>query len=389
MGKKLNIIVIGRCMPESDSSYGKFEFEQAVELASKGHNVCFLFSDNRSIKYIRRIYRADCEVDGVRALGITVPFGGVPYKLFNVLKTRCLEAELSKACQSGVTPDVVYAHFPLISMTPKFFEGLVNKGVPVVTMEHWTKVKNKTLDNGRAAFLKLLCEKSRKVCCVSEDLGKAISEQSGLPMREIAVIPNAVNADDFYFRNNRIKNECCQFIWSGRLERNKSVDLILRALSQARRPWRLILAGAGSQDRALKDLADALGIAGMVEFKGWVTPKELGELYRKSDCFISASADETFCVPFAEAWMCGIPCIGVRSNPLRHYFADWNGTLFEDGSEASLLNSIEWIVDRGFNAELISNWANKEFSSKRVIEKVENVLNSASIVGAGNREVRK
>lgn len=389
MGTRLNIIVIGRCAPESTSSYGKFEFEQAVALASRGHRVCYLFSDNRSIKYLWRFNRVDYEADGVRTLGITAPFGGIPYGLFNVLKSWCLESTFTKACQSGMTPDVVYAHFPLISMAPKFFEGLVSDGVPIVTMEHWTKVKNKTLDKGRAAFLKLLCDNASKVCSVSEDLGRAISEQSGLQMSEITIIPNAVNPDDFYYRESQIKGKGYQFIWSGRLEKNKSVDLILRALSQVRYPWRLTLAGAGSQWGALKDLADALGIADMVEFKGWVTPKELGELYRKSDCFISASADETFCVPFAEAWMCGIPCVGVKSNPIRNYFADWNGALFEDGSEASLRSAIARIVDKEFNAGLISNWANKEFSSKHVIEKVENTLSNASMAEVRNCGIRK
>lgn len=380
IGRPLNIVVIGRSLPQTNSSYGKFEYEQALALSKRGHRVCYLFSDNRSIKEIRSIERIDEVRDGIRIVGSAAPYGGAPYRLFDRLKSRSLVRAFSEIDSSYMKPDVVYAHFPLIAMTPTFFDELVKQRIPVVTMEHWSKVKNKALDRGRRLFLKRITDDARAVCCVSDDLATAISDLTGKSKQEIAVIPNPVNPELFYAKEGERHSSVIRFIWSGRLEKSKSVDLIIRALSAADYPWELVIAGTGSEEHSLKRLASDLGIAKKIKFNGWVASDELGELYRESDFFISANADETFCVPFAEAWMCGLPCVGAASNPLRRFFTEWNGVLFEDGCIESLRNQLEYA--RGhkslFCSNVIANWAKEHFSTVEVMLQVENALSVAT-----------
>lgn len=375
----MNIVVIGRCEPEPNSSYGKFEFEQARALAQRGNNVCYLYSDNRSIKYIHSFKRIDTIKDGIRLVGSSAPFGGIPYGLFDFLKSKSLCREFQKICDSGMKPDVVYAHFPLISMAPRFLEWLTDFKIPVVTMEHWTKVRNKTIDGGRREFLKSISNKVHAMCCVSDDLAIAISELTGKSVEDIIVIPNIVNNETFYYNRKQRTDDTVRYIWSGRLEKNKSVDLILRALSLADYPWKFIVAGTGSEELTLKRTAEKLGIADKVQFIGWVSSKELGELYRQSDCFVSASSDETFCVPFAEAWMCGLSCIGAKSNPLRKLFSELNGALFENGSIDSLYSQLIYVRNQlpTQDGRKIAEWARSLFSSSEVIKTVEGVLASA------------
>lgn len=375
----MNIVVIGRCLPDDNSSYGKFEYEQARGLSNRGHKVCYLFSDNRSIRAVHAIKSVDHSRDGIRIVGGMVPFGGIPYRTLCFLKTRILSRAFSIIVSKHMKPDVVYVHFPLISMTPQFFEELVARGVPVVTMEHWTKVRNKTIDRRRRKFLGDIVEKASEVCCVSQDLAVSISELTDAPDRMIRVIPNAVGTDYFYYSANRSHKAALQYIYSGRLEKNKSVDLILQALSQVEYPWVLTVAGAGSQEQALKRLANKLGISAYVNFTGWTSPDRLGELYRNSDVFISASVDETFCVPFAEAWMCGLPCIGASSNPLRKYFTEWNGALFEDDCIESLRIQLEYVWSHKslYNRKSIAGWAKDNFSSSEVMLQVEDILSFA------------
>ena len=370
---------MGRSLPDSDSSYGKFEYEQALTLSERGHSVCYLFSDNRSIKQIRSIKRTNETRSGIRIIGSTAPYGGVPYRIFECLKSRSLNHSFSIANSSYMKPDVVYIHFPLISIAPTFFDELLEQKIPIVTMEHWTKVRNKTLDEGRRAFLKKIADGAQAVCCVSDDLAIAVSGLTGKPKQEIAVIPNPVNPDIFYEKEKGNHEDVIRYIWSGRLEKNKSVDLIIRALSTVDYPWELVIAGTGSEELSLKRLVSSLGIVQKIKFVGWVTPDNLGELYRESDVFISASVDETFCVPFAEAWMCGLPCIGVESNPLRQYFKGWNGLLFEDGCTESLRNQLEYVRSHEFLycRKRIAGWARECFSTDEVMLRVEDMLTLA------------
>lgn len=103
---------------------------------------------------------------------------------------------------------------------------------------------------------------------------------------------------------------------AGRLSREKGVDMALRAwaLVSPRHPeWRLRLYGSGAQERALRRLAVALGIAPSVEFRG-VTGDIEGALAR-SAVFALPSREEGFPMSVMEAMAHGLPTVAFDCAP--------------------------------------------------------------------------
>ena len=376
----MNVIVLGRCAPEKQSSFGKFEYEQAELLAKKGHKVIYCYADNRSVKLLRRFGLRRNQEGLVEQLGICLPIGGIPWHIFQTIKTKCLIWLLDELSDNGFIPDIIYAHFPVMTLTNSFLEAMERKRIPIACMEHWTKVQRNALDDNQRKLLRSIVKRCSAFACVSDDLADAVSSITTCNRKHIQVIPNVVDGSIFYPKRNKERGEGeLNYVWAGRIERNKSVDVILEALRRIEYSYHLYIVGCGSDEARLKKLASELGISEHINFVGWKSPKELGDLYRQCDCLISASSDETFCVPFAEAWMCGLFCVGVSTNPLRREFKDWNGGLFKKGDSDSLVMQLLSIPEKMkiLNIEKIATWAKSTFSEKEVIEKIELFLETA------------
>lgn len=371
---------MGRCLPSSRSSAGKFEFEQARALARRGHEVIYCYSDNRSIRENRFLKSFDMSIDtdGVRVLGSTIPIGGLSYKMLAPIKSAAYKRCLSYLEANQLLPDVAYIHFPALIGTDSLIDTLDSYAVPFVCMEHWTAVLAKTLSKSRRTLLRRFVEESARFCCVSEDLARSAADIAGVPCEQLAAIPNAVSSEDFYYdaRESLRADKRFRFVWSGRIERVKRLDVLIEAFARLDVESELLIAGDGSAIGQVKTLCRRLGVEDRVSFLGWKTPSELGTIYRSCDCFVSASPLETFCVPFAEAWMCGLPVIGVDSNPLRGYFTEENGIMFESGNVDALTKSLVRLINgvSAYDRLGIASNALQAFSEKSVISRIETIL---------------
>lgn len=68
----------------------------------------------------------------------------------------------------------------------------------------------------------------------------------------------------------------------GRLGPEKGLPLLLRALPRLRGSWRLVVAGDGSERARAERLAQRLGIAERVDFRGWADRGTLDVLYQEA-----------------------------------------------------------------------------------------------------------
>lgn len=75
----------------------------------------------------------------------------------------------------------------------------------------------------------------------------------------------------------------------GRFEKEKALDLLLRASAQMREGHRLLLVGKGSLESELRALAEELGIAGRVHFAGYVPQGVLPAVLQASDVVVLPS----------------------------------------------------------------------------------------------------
>lgn len=100
----------------------------------------------------------------------------------------------------------------------------------------------------------------------------------------------------------------------GRLSYEKRVDIVLHAfarLASGHPDVNLQIIGDGPEADSLKTLAAELGVAGQVQFTGFVPHDGLPEIYRQADIFITASPIETQGLVVLEAMACGLPIVGV------------------------------------------------------------------------------
>lgn len=383
------VMVIGRSLPSSSSSYGLFEYNQAVALSKRALDVTYCFVDGRSVKVNRMVKTVAFNDGNLSVHGKVIPFGGLPLKAKWNIRGRALCRLLEEEMASGNRPDIVYVHFPLLSIAPSFLKRLHTEGIALLCMEHWSHVQRRVLNQDQGQFLRECVAQSAYYCCVSEDLAASVRALTGCDAQKTPVIPNMVSEELFYPPRVCEKagsggERCFSFLAAGRLAPNKRFDMLIDAFSRASIPeGRLLIAGAGECEGRIKRRVASLGLGDRVSLLGWKTPEEIAALLRSCDCYVSASGDETFGVPFVEAWMCGVPCIGADSNPLSSYFAEGAGMLFARDSVLSLAECLTDMRGRqgSFDAAGLAEKAAALFSEEAVCSSLERMFRD--VVGEG------
>ena len=151
-------------------------------------------------------------------------------------------------------------------------------------------------------------------------------------------------------------------LYVGRLEKEKRIDLILRALSDILRVTNvhLVLAGTGTEKRKLEVLTDRLGIQKAVTFTGFVPDKDLQNIYRIADLFVTAGIAELQSIVTMEAMASGLPVVAVNAMALPELVHDGeNGYLFSDGDSQMLAEKA---------IAILSNQTMRAEMSKRSLE---------------------
>lgn len=102
--------------------------------------------------------------------------------------------------------------------------------------------------------------------------------------------------------------------YAGGLVPEKGVDMLLRACAQLPDPWRLQLAGTGTDAARLHQLAQRLGIAPHVRFLGRRPSGQMADFYRQVDVLALPSRTrrnwkEQFGRVLIEAMACGVPVV--------------------------------------------------------------------------------
>jgi glycosyltransferase involved in cell wall biosynthesis len=110
------------------------------------------------------------------------------------------------------------------------------------------------------------------------------------------------------------------------LHPHKNLAGLLRAFAIFRRShpeFRLVVCGLhGFSSDPLHELRESLGLAGAVEFPGWIPREELHALYERAWAFVFPSLFEGFGLPVLEALAAGIPTACSAIEPVAGIAAD-------------------------------------------------------------------
>ncbi|MFE7166156.1 glycosyltransferase [Streptomyces sp. NPDC057616] len=150
--------------------------------------------------------------------------------------------------------------------------------------------------------------------------------QWGVPASRIHVVPNGIEASRFAFDEVRRKEARAYYALPedayvvggvGRLAPVKRFDLLVRALARLPGDVRLLLAGGGPEEEALRRLARGLGVADRLVLAG-ERPYLPGPgddvpgvmaLLSAMDVLVSPSAEEAFGLAVVEALAAGLPVL--------------------------------------------------------------------------------
>ena len=152
-------------------------------------------------------------------------------------------------------------------------------------------------------------------------------------------IYNLIDTSKFRFRERVPLRPV--FLSNRNLESHYGVDRVLRAfaLVQQKLPEAsLTIAGDGSQSRALKTLAEDLGLRN-TRFIGQVAPFAIADVYDAADIFMNGSEIDNQPLSILEAFSCGLPVVTTDAGGIPDIVEDGRtGMVVACGDYAELAN---------------------------------------------------
>lgn len=137
-------------------------------------------------------------------------------------------------------------------------------------------------------------------------------------------------------------------LYVGRLDKEKNLDFVLRALRRiapADRPP-FVIAGRGAEEHALHRLAEQLQLATSATFLGFVPNEDLPALYCLAAGFIMAGTAELQSLVTMEAMASGLPIIAVNALALPELVQPGkNGYLYEVDNQAQAASYIKSLMN--------------------------------------------
>lgn len=111
-------------------------------------------------------------------------------------------------------------------------------------------------------------------------------------------------------------------VTTSRLVRKNAVDDIIRALPHMPANVIFLVLGTGRDERFLRALAEALGVANCVHFLGFVRHEEMPRYLTISDIFVRPSRSEGMGNSFIEAMAAGLPVIATQEGGIADFLFD-------------------------------------------------------------------
>ncbi|NIP58766.1 MAG: glycosyltransferase, partial [Gemmatimonadetes bacterium] len=173
----------------------------------------------------------------------------------------------------------------------------------------------------------------------------------GMPPERITVIPNGIDLESFRPDPDDRPFDEPTLLYLGRLKRYKRVDLILRAVGLLRdegRRVRLLVAGRGDREEALRALAGRLGLGDRVRFLGFVSEERKRRLLRRAWIHLLTSTKEGWGITNLEAAACGTPTVASDTPGLRDSVRHGEtGLLVPHGDVQALAKAVARLLDDG------------------------------------------
>jgi len=276
-------------------------------------------------------------------------------------------------------PELILAH----SVTWAGYAAyLINRdhGVPYLIVEHrsffvWSSEEARQMVKPyHLPLFRLAYGHCKNLVLVSDSLKKGIEALVPTVRKQSIVIPNMIREDQFVPPSGPRKSEPFVFLWAGRLEHVKGVDILLEAVKllsgTSDRPFLVRLAGKGSLRSELEQQAEELGVNTDVSFLGRLSREDMLLEMQGANCFVLPTRYEAFGVVLIEAMATGLPVIATRSGGPDSIVTPENGMLIERDNAPELARAMQEMMARmdDFPAEEIRSRTLDRYGDTSVME---------------------
>ena len=264
---------------------------------------------------------------------VSVTFrGSLCWPWYEGMRLGYLPAGAARKLIDSFAPDVAHIHSP-VTLGVMARIGARRRRVPVVYTNHYlpANVRPSTAPRARVlddVFYRHVVGFSNRCSYVTAPTATAL----GLLRERGLLVPSGVVSNGVDLRafspgpaDGRIRQRYGLpaghplILSVGRLSPEKRIDVLLDAaarLAPANPGARIAVAGTGPEEARLRSQARRLGLAGTVQFLGFVPASDLAGLYRLADVFAITSEAELQSLTTMEAMASGLPVAAVDAYAL-------------------------------------------------------------------------
>lgn len=179
---------------------------------------------------------------------------------------------------------------------------------------------------------------------------KNIFSENGIRPAQYDIIPNAVTAPFFEIQEKPESER--NLLYIGVIDENKNLIYLLSCLNILKNRgmyFRLIVAGDFISDdyrTVITDFIDENGLAGQVDFFGWIGQDEIREKIYKADILVVSSKQESLPMVIAESMAAGKLVLASRVGGIPEMIEDSEtGFLFSNTETKNLVTLLEQIYN--------------------------------------------
>ncbi len=382
------------------SAYATYRL--ANGLGARGHEVFVICSgDGLATKRARE---KDIEVFRVSSL---------PIILAKKIRFSPLAHHLVGPILDEVKPDIVHAQDHLL-IGSSVIEAALKRNIPIVGTNHFHPDNLLHYLNAPPR----LEEKLRKAAwkhfstvfgyldyiTTPSEIAKKVMQANGVK-KDITVVSNGIDLGRFRPRPKEearsvaqkygLSNEDKNILFVGRLEKEKNIDVLIRAMKIVSRemPAKLLICGFGSGEEKLTQLIRELALENYVKFLGKVPDEDLVKLYNFADLFATASTVELQGLVVMEAMASGLPIVSSDGMALPELVRDGiNGLIFPSGDYAAAAEKILTVLgnkklSEGMGRKSLELIAEHDF--ERSLDQYENIYGKAISGETGKKKINR
>jgi len=247
------------------------------------------------------------------------------------------------------------------------------EGINVPLYKFYDFFTNTFLEKVWKRWDKRAAQRCNKIAAISEVVKKRVKKYYDYDA-DVIYPPVEVSKIKEARKVNRKEN---WFLYLGRVETYKGVDLAIKACHKAGVP--LKIAGEGDHFEAMRDLVKNLNAKGLVKFLGFVTDEEKINLLSRTKALIFPVRDEDFGIVPVEANAAGTPVIAYKEGGVIETISEDNpksGIFFDNYTIRELAKILKNFKSEDYDPDNCRKQANN-FASEIFVYKLQNYVKDA------------